>query len=60
MAREVQVGNATFIVYSFSRENATETAEQLLKRVILQNAEREFRGGSFMGKNESLYYRDPS
>ena len=60
MAREVQVGNTTFIVNSYSREGATETLEQLLKRVILQNAEREFRSGSITGKKESLYNRKPS
>ena len=58
MAREVQVGNTTFIVHSFSRDDATETAEQILKRAILQNAEREFRSGFVSGKNESTYDRE--
>jgi len=58
MAREVQVGNTTFIVNSFSRGGATETVEQILKRVILQNAEKEFRNGAFSGKNEGAYDRE--
>ena len=60
MAREVQVGNTTFIVHSFSRGGATETVEQILKRVITQNAEKEFRNGSLSSKNESIYTRKTS
>ena len=47
MVREVTVGNTTFIVNSFSRKNATETVAQMLKRVIVQNAEKEFKNGLF-------------
>ena len=43
MTREVNIGNTTFFVNCFSREGATETAEQLLKRVIVRNAEKVFR-----------------
>ena len=39
---EVKIGNATFFVNRFSRKGATETPEQLLKRIILKNAERDF------------------
>ena len=57
MAREVQVGNTTFIVNSYSRKGATETVEQILKRVIVQNAEKEFKSCSISGKNEGAYCR---
>jgi len=40
---EVKIGNATFFVNRFSRKGATETPDQLLMRVILKNAEREFK-----------------
>ena len=46
MPREVKIGNTLFLVNSFSSETAKETAEQLLKRVILYNAEREFKSPS--------------
>jgi hypothetical protein len=51
MAREVIINNTTFIVNSFFRANATEKLEQLLKRVIVSNAEKEFKKGS-------LFYAD--
>jgi len=60
MAREVLVGNTTFVVHSFSREGASETVEQILKRVITQNAEKEFRNGSLSNKSESIYNRKTS
>lgn len=60
MVREVQVGSTTFIVNSFSREGAAETLEQILKRVIVQNAEKEFRSGFVAGKNESANNRKTS
>ena len=51
MSHEVQVDNMTFIINSYSRESATETIEQVLKRAIIQNAEREFRNDSAQKKN---------
>ena len=56
MAREVTVGGTTFIVNSFSRENATERLEQMLKRVIVGNAEKEFKYGSLFYANNHGYY----
>jgi len=50
MTREVKIGNTTFFVNCFSRKGATETAEQLLKRMIVRNAERVFRDASIPGK----------
>ena len=44
--REVKIHGTTFLVNSLSRKDASETMEQLLKRVIAQNAEREFKSGS--------------
>lgn len=43
MPREVIIENTTFIVNSFSREGATENLEELLERVIVKNAELEFK-----------------
>ena len=57
MLHEVKVGNTTFIVNSFSRESASETVEQMLKRVIVQNAEKEFKCGYLSGKDKSCNCR---
>ena len=43
MPREVVINNSTFIVNSFSSPDATETLDELLKRVIVNNAEMEFK-----------------
>jgi hypothetical protein len=43
MSREVVIQGSTFIVNSFSREGATEKLEELLKRVIVKNAEKELK-----------------
>jgi hypothetical protein len=43
MQREVIVDNTTFIVNSFSAEGATEKLEDILERVIIKNAEQEFK-----------------
>ena len=51
MAREVKIGKTLFIVNSFSSENAKETAEQMLKRIITKNAEREFKNDSAIVKS---------
>ena len=55
--REVIIGNSTFIVNSFSRAGATEKLDQLLKRVIVSNAEKEFRNGYIIGRDENNYNR---
>ncbi|MCL1964210.1 MAG: transposon-encoded TnpW family protein [Firmicutes bacterium] len=54
---EVIIGKTTFIVNSFSRAGATERLDQLLKRVIVSNAEKEFKNGYIIGRDESNYYR---
>ena len=43
MPREVIIENTTFIVNSYSSVDATETVEELLKRVIVKNAEIELK-----------------
>jgi len=43
MPREVIVDHTTFIVNSFSAEDATEKLEDILERVIIKNAEQEFK-----------------
>ena len=58
MSREVIIQGATFIVNDYSRKGATETLEELLRRVIVQNAEKEFRKDNYFGKPESSYYRE--
>ena len=58
MSREVTIGNTTFIVNTLSRNGATETIEQLLKRVIVQNAEKELRNISKTGEDERACYRN--
>lgn len=50
MTREVKIGNTTFFVNCFSRKDATETVEQLMKRVIVRNAEKVFRDASLLSK----------
>jgi hypothetical protein len=42
MPREVIIEGTTFIVNSFSSEDAKESAEDILRRVIIKNAETEF------------------
>lgn len=39
MKREITVGEATFIINNFFSETTKETAEDLLRRVIVQKAE---------------------
>ena len=43
MPREVIIGDTTFIVNSYSREDATETLDEMLRRVIVKNAEQELK-----------------
>ena len=43
MPREVIINGSTFLVNSYSAKGATETLDELLKRVIVSNAEREFK-----------------
>jgi hypothetical protein len=43
MPREVIIDNTTFTVSNFSAEDATEKLEEILERVIIQNAEQEFK-----------------
>ena len=45
-SRKVIINGSTFIVNCFSREDAKETLEQLLKRVILKNAEKELKNST--------------
>ena len=60
MTREVNIGNTIFFVTCFSREGATETVEQLLKRVIMRNAEKVFRDASLPGKKVDESYQKRS
>ena len=53
MPREVIINGSTFIVNSYSAKDATETLDELLKRVIVSNAEREFRKRPFIGSEPS-------
>ena len=53
MEREVIIGNATFIVNSYSSRDATESVEEILKRVILKNAEAAFKSRPFIGSFEA-------
>ncbi len=53
MTREVIIGKTRFIVNSFSSENAKETLDEMLKRNILSNAEREFKNPATIGKSGS-------
>ncbi|MCL2072161.1 MAG: transposon-encoded TnpW family protein, partial [Oscillospiraceae bacterium] len=48
MPREVVINGSTFIVNSYSSSDATETLDELLKRVIVSNAEREFKKRPFI------------
>jgi hypothetical protein len=43
ITREVIIGKTRFIVNSYSSENAKESLEDMLKRNIVRNAEREFK-----------------
>jgi hypothetical protein len=45
-------------VRSFSKPDARETAEQLLKRVIVANAGRELKNGLGISKNKDIYYQN--
>ena len=56
LSHEVIIGNSTFIVNSFSRKGATETPEQLLKRVIVSNAEKEFKTSLTLGTTSENNY----
>ena len=53
MTREVIIENATFIVNSYSSEDATETLDELLERVIMKNAEQEFKKHPSINSAES-------
>jgi len=53
MEREVIVANTTFIVNSYSGEDATETLEEILSRVIIKNAEYEFKKQPFIVNGDS-------
>ena len=50
MPREVVIDNSTFIINSFSRPDATETVEDILKRVIVKNAEAELKKHPYKNK----------
>ena len=54
MPREVKINGSTFIVNSYSAEGATETLDELLKRVIVSNAEREFKKRLYTEKANPL------
>jgi hypothetical protein len=43
MEREVTVQNSTFIVENFASEDAVETLDDLLRRVITKNADQELK-----------------
>jgi hypothetical protein len=43
MQKEIKIQNTTFIVNRYSSKDATETLDELLKRIIIQNAEQEFK-----------------
>ena len=48
MPREVIIENTTFLVYNYSKEGATETVEEILERVIIKDAEQEFKKHPFI------------
>ena len=48
MPREVIIENTTFIINSFSSGDATETLDEMLERVIINNAEMEFKKQPFI------------
>jgi len=50
--REVIIDGATFTVNNFSRDGAKETLEQLLKRIILINAEKELKKNIFSTESD--------
>jgi len=58
LQREVIVHNSTFIVNRYSSKDATETLEELLKRVVVQNAEREFKKRPFVGVSDVEFSDD--
>jgi len=58
MPREVIINGSTFIVNSYSAEGATETLDELLKRVIVSNAEREFRKRPFIGSEPANSHKE--
>ncbi|GHV39528.1 hypothetical protein FACS189490_03270 [Clostridia bacterium] len=43
MAHEIKIDGTTFTVNCYARSDARETLEQLLKRVIIKNAEKELK-----------------
>ena len=51
-SHDVIIDGSTFTVYCFSRDDAKETLEQLLKRVILKNAEKELKKRSVIINQE--------
>ena len=53
MPREVIIENSTFIINSYSSEDATETIYDILKRVIVNNAEMEFKCKPYIGSYDT-------
>jgi len=58
LQREVKIHNTTFIVNRYSSKDATETLDELLQRVIVQNAEREFKKRPFIGVSDVEFSDD--
>ena len=53
MPREVIIENTTFIINSFSSEDATENLDELLERVIVKNAEQELKKRPYINSEDS-------
>jgi len=58
LQKEVKIHNTTFIINRYSSKDATETLDELLQRVIVQNAEREFKKRPFIGDSDVEFSDD--
>ena len=58
LQKEVKIHNTTFIINRYSSKDATETLDELLQRVIVQNAEREFKKRPFIGVSDVEFSDD--
>lgn len=58
MKQEITVGEATFIINSFFSETAKQTADDLLRRVIVQKAEIEAKKYPVTGEERSIEITD--
>jgi hypothetical protein len=53
LPHEVLIANTTFIVNGFQSEDATETVDEILTRLIIKNAEQEFKKHPSIPADES-------